>query len=326
MASGEAKKLEDVVREEANLPVYARFTSVAPSHAGRSVNVDRIIVGDRLRPTDAAAVEAKRVSMRESGQISPIMVRPAEGQPGWFVLVVGAHRLNAAKLEGWAEIKADVRDLSDAQARLIEIDENLISKGLTAYERAIFVNARLQTWAEIHPDRVDKGNSVNLTELAPKRGRPANSDKMSQFLGDTPATMGFSTETAADLGFSETLVKRALAVARGLSPAAHAKISGSALGKNEGLLRQIAGVADKAEQLRVVEALSDGRATKFTDALVIAAGGTPSAAVPTPVDETVKAFRTLWGKATPSARAAILHDLAGKSLPGGWKITAVADV
>ncbi len=41
----------------------------------------------------------------------------------------------------------------------------------------------------------------------------------------------------------------------------------------------------------------------------------------TPVDETVKAFRALWGKASPSARAAILNDLAGRKLPAGYSLT-----
>lgn len=35
----------------------------------------------------------------------------------------------------------------------------------------------------------------------------------------------------------------------------------------------------------------------------------------------VEAFRKLWGDASPSARKAILHELAGKKLPDGWTVT-----
>lgn len=331
MASGEAKKIKSGATQEAPLPAYARVASVAPAHQGRSVRVDRIIVRNRLRPTTPGKVEAKRVSMRESGQISPIIVRPStvEGEAGLFILVAGAHRLEAAILEGWTEILADVRVLTDDQAELVEIDENLISAGLTPYERALFVSARLRVWAKLHPERIAEGKLDHVdpinAPLAIKRGRPAKADRMAEFLGDTPATMGFSAETASDLGISAVTVKRALAVARGLSPAVHAKVSGSKLGKNEGLLRQIAGVADPAEQLRIVEALTDGRATKFADAQVYATGKTPTKAPERPVDEAVKAFKKVWKAAPKTHRDAMLHWLSGEALPTGWNLVKGGD-
>lgn len=325
MAVGETKKAKSDGHVKTSLPAYSRVTSVAPTHQGRSVGVDRIIVRDRLRPTTPAKVEAKRVSMRESGQISPIVVRPStvEGEAGQFILVAGAHRLEAAALEGWADILADVRDLTDDQAELVEIDENLISAGLTPYERALFVSARLRVWAKLNPDRVETGNVENISTLTPtvKRGRPAKTDKFSELLGGTPPAMGFRTETAIDLGLSEKTVRNALAVARGLSPAVHAKVSGSPLGRNEGLLRQIAGVADHAEQLRIVEALTDGRATKFADAQVFATGKAPVKAPETPVDEALKSFRKVWKAAPKTHRDAMLHWLSGEALPTGWILT-----
>lgn len=264
--------------------------------------------------------------MAENGQITPVMVRPVrmDGDDVWFELVVGGHRFDAALLNGWTHIDAMIQELSDAQALMMEIDENLVRRDLTPYERALFINARLSAWAELHPERITDANSANLAQLpagAVKRGRPANVDKMSTLLGNTPVTMGFGEETSADLGISRRTVFNALAVARGLSPAVHAKVSGSPLGKNEGLLRQIAGVGDHTEQLRIVEALTDGRATKFVDAQVYAAGKTPAAPVERPVDETVKGFQKVWKGAPQSHRDAMLHWLSGQSLPKGWVLT-----
>lgn len=326
MASGETKKSRSAATEADAGLTFTRAASVEPTSNGRPLPVDRIIKGDRLRPADPAGVEAKRVSMRESGQIAPILVRPAPDQPGWYILVVGLHRLEAAIAEGWAEIRADIRQLTEDQARLIEVDENLIGPSLTPLERAVFIDVRLQVWARLHPERIgsEKLGQVDPISGTPvlRRGRPANSEKFAEFLGTTPPTMGFNAETAEDLGLSEKTVKRALAIARGLSPDTRAKVSGTKLAKNEGLLRQLAAVPDKGEQLRAAEALIGEKAKSFTDALLLAAGKTPAPpAPPRPADEAVAAFMAVWKKAPPTHQDAILHALSGQRLPKGWTVT-----
>ncbi len=294
-------------------------TALALPPARRRLLLDHIVVRDRLRPRDPTAVANLAVSMAENGQITPVTVRPIQmdGDDLRFELVVGGHRYDAALLNGWTLIDATIQELSDAQALMMEIDENLVRRDLTPYERALFINARLSAWAELNPGRVER--SVGAV-TAPKRGRPGNSEKFAELLGDTPATMGFGAETADDLGISERTVRNALAVARGLSPAVKARVSGSPLGKNEGLLRQIAGVADPAEQLRIVEALTDGRATKFADAQIYAAGKTPTKAPEAPVDVFLKVVQKLWKAAPKTHRDAFLHWLSGLALPG-WTLT-----
>lgn len=98
MASGETKNPQIDADQELSAAAFARVASVEPTANGRSIRLDRIIVRNRLRPVRAAAVEAKRVSMRETGQISPIKVRPDAERIGWYVLVLGAHRVAAATL------------------------------------------------------------------------------------------------------------------------------------------------------------------------------------------------------------------------------------
>ena len=323
MSSGEAKKSRSAATSVDDALSFARVASVEPKPTGRMIPVARIIVRNRLRPVDPSVVEAKRVSMRESGQIAPLLVRPEEGRAGWYVLVVGAHRLEAARLEGWSDIEADIRHLTDDQAELVEIDENLIGPALTPLDRAIFIDARLKVWARLHPDRVSASEDG---ALRPKRGRPANSTKFGEFLGDTPPTMGFSAETASDLGLSEMTIKNALLIARGISSDVRARVYGTKIAKNEGVLRQLAGVANKAEQLRVAEALVGEKAKSFPDALVIAQGREPSPPPPPrPVDETLKALEGLWNKAPATHRAAMLHWLSGKPMPGKWAVVERAD-
>lgn len=320
MTSGEAKKARLYADAKTSAGANSRLGGEVLPPARRSIRRDRIIRGARLRPVDPEGAAAIAVSMLEQGQITPILVRPVrmDGDDVWYGLVAGAHRDDAAEINGWTHIDATIRELTDAQALMIEIDENLIRRGLTAYERALFIDARLTAWAELNPTRVVAGDDGAQTA---KRGRPANTDKMSEFLGTTPATMGFSAETAMDLGINEKTVRRALTVARGLSTAVHGKISGTQLGRNEGLLRQIAGVSNQAEQLRIVEALTDGRATKFADAQVYAAGKVPVKAPETPVDEALKAFQKVWKAAPASHRGAMLNWLSGQSLPTGWSVS-----
>ncbi|PHY20780.1 ParB N-terminal domain-containing protein [Caulobacter sp. BP25] len=323
MTSGEAKKSRSPATVRDGEPAATRQASEALPPARRRIRLDRIIVANRLRPVVPAAVDGMAVSMGEGGMHQPILVRPLQmdGDDMVFGLVTGAHRHAAATKLGWIDVECTIRNLTDDQARMVEIDENLVRRGLTALERAVFVSERLDVWAKLHPERVAEDGA------APKRGRPANSDKLSQFLGDVPPSMGFSAETAADLGVDKRTVERALVIARGLSAETHVRVAGTKIAKNEGLLRQLAAVPDKAEQLRAAEALVTEKAKSFPDALVIASGREPAPpAPPRPVDETVAAFMAIWKKAPPTHRAAILHALQGEKLPGAWAVMERANV
>ncbi|MDZ4376172.1 MAG: hypothetical protein U1C74_32725, partial [Phenylobacterium sp.] len=84
-------------------------------------------------------------------------------------------------------------------------------------------------------------------------------------------------------------------------------------------LRQLAAQPPE-RRAQVIEAITSGKAADVSAAVTIAMGGQPVTPVQTPVDQSVKAFRKVWADATPSARAAILADLAGRSLPKGWTV------
>lgn len=273
-----------------------------------------IVVRNRLRQLNAAKVENLRVSMRENGFFGSITLRSIEGEEGSMVteLVAGAHRIAAWKAEAHKTIPSTIRILTDDEASQIEIDENLLAPDLNPLERAEMLLARHAIWARRNPDRI----IVQDGEAKPKRGRPSNSDKMSQF----PETMGFAVETAGDLGITRRTVERAWSTVNGLPAELRAQLHGTPVAKNEGALRQLAAIGDKAEQAKVAAVLIRGETKSVPDARAIAAGNAPSSPVQTPVDETLKAFRKLWGTASASGRAAILNDLAGRSLPKGWSV------
>ena len=88
-------------------------------------------------------VAALAESMARIGLIHPVTVTP-DG-----VLVAGLHRLEAARALGWEEIAIDVMD---ADARLVEIDENLVRVELTELERIGHLAERKQVYEALHPD------------------------------------------------------------------------------------------------------------------------------------------------------------------------------
>jgi ParB family transcriptional regulator, chromosome partitioning protein len=290
-----------------------------PTSAWIEVPVSSIETGPRLRNVDPATVENLKVSIQESGWFGSILVRPlpcGEGESR-FGLVAGAHRLAAMKALGRTRIAATIRVLSDDEAEQIEIDENLVRRGLTPLERAEMVAARFAVWGRRFPDRVQSVGEG----CRPKRGRPKKGENFSQF----PPAMGFASDTAADVGLTKRTIEHAWATVNGLPEALRLRLRGTWIAKNEGVLRQLAGVADREEQAKVAEILLAGQTKSVADAIAIANGSTPARAAPTPVDETLKAFRRLWGSASPSAKAAILHELAGKKLPAGYSVTETVD-
>lgn len=285
-------------------------TSLPP--ARYRLRADQVIVGERLRPLNPEKVKALMVSREETGELPPILCRllgiDDEGAP-IVRLVAGLHRLRACEALG-VPVDCMVREMTDAEAQLVEIDENLLGPDLNPLDRAVFVEARLRAWGQRFPDRV-------APDQQPKRGRPMNSDKMSEF----PIAMGFAEETASEIGLSDKTVRRALQVARGLTPETRAALANTWIARSEGVLRQLTAVSDPVEQAAVVRELVSGRTKSVSEAIAYAAGREPVEPAETPVDETLKALEKVWRAAPRTHREAMLNWLAGQALPKGWTIT-----
>jgi ParB family chromosome partitioning protein len=72
-------------------------------------------------------------SLRAHGLLQPVVVRRRGAA---YELIAGHRRLEAAKLLGWTEIAAMVRDESDDQAYILTLVENLQREDLTPKEEA----------------------------------------------------------------------------------------------------------------------------------------------------------------------------------------------
>ena len=85
---------------------------------------------------DDDALEELADSIKASGVIQPIVVRPSEEDGARYVLILGERRLHASKKAGKTHIPALVRRVSQQQAAEMTIVENLQREDLSPLEQA----------------------------------------------------------------------------------------------------------------------------------------------------------------------------------------------
>lgn len=100
-------------------------------------DIDSSFVKDRLDDFTGEDFEALVASIRENGQIVPVLVRPHPEKGGRYQLAFG-HRRVAALRELGQTVKAFVRDLTDDDLVIAQGNENLERKDLSFIEKALF--------------------------------------------------------------------------------------------------------------------------------------------------------------------------------------------
>lgn len=123
---------------------------------------------------DDAALSRLADSIRRSGMLQPILVRPAAG--GTYELVAGERRWRAATLAGLAEIPAIVRALSDEDAAEHALVENVQREDLNPMDRAWalrklserFGLTQAQLAERVGLERSSVANLIRLTDLEPE--------------------------------------------------------------------------------------------------------------------------------------------------------------
>jgi ParB family transcriptional regulator, chromosome partitioning protein len=116
----------------------------APLPAGAAVPGLRQIPLDLLDPNpfqprmafDQEALEELAASIRLRGVLQPILARAHPSKPDRFYIVAGERRWRAAGLAGLHEVPAIVRDMTDAEAGIAALIENLQREDLNPIEEA----------------------------------------------------------------------------------------------------------------------------------------------------------------------------------------------
>lgn len=254
--------------------------------------LDEIAVEGRLREVRDTFVESLMLMAEDTGITTPIHVRKVQGR---YVLIDGAHRLEAARRMGLEDIAALSIECRADEARAMEASNNLGAARMTPLQTAVFVASWKRDYYTMHPERkpgVFKGNqhTGSLVEVT-----------MTSTTNPTPSTASL-TETIADaFGVSESTIKRALEVGERLTPEEAADLDRAPVRITMKDLRDLSKIGIAAERGEVIAQLSAGKA-KNVAAARKAANPSPPAPPKDPVDEAFVAMQKLWARAPMAAK------------------------
>lgn len=123
-----------------------------------NININEIVINSRKRKLNQDKVKELAESMKLIGQLEPIVLTRDN------VLLAGWHRVEAAKMLGWEEIKAELFDGNELECELAEIDENLMRNDLTILEQGEHL-ARRQELIGRNVGRYAKSNGSTVDPL-----------------------------------------------------------------------------------------------------------------------------------------------------------------
>jgi ParB family chromosome partitioning protein len=171
--------------EHTDVPMVPAPEAPATLGTARRMAISAITV-PRSWQTSTVNVDGLVESMRDLGQLQPIIVT-AGGE-----LIAGYHRLVAAQRLGWAEIDVVVFELEDTKRRLATLDENLMRRKLPALEHSEALHERKRLYESLHPET--KQHRAGGVGKAAKSAT-ALSAVAQTFVADTSARMNVSRRT-----------------------------------------------------------------------------------------------------------------------------------
>lgn len=255
----------------------------------QSIPIADIDASDRLRGIDEAYAQLLAENIRQTGRLrQPVEVRTIKN--GRFRLIAGGHRLRAQTINGETVIDAFVFEATADQARLAEIDENLVRHDLNPLDRAVFLAERKALYEKLHPE----------TKHGAQGGRGGQRNEND--------TMSFSKDTAERCGLDERTIQRAVMIASRLAPEIRTRIAGTWIARKQSELLALAAV-EPSKRLAVIERLLAEDATVST--VKAAERLVSGAAEPVSDDQEKKvaALRKAWDRAAKSGRRAWLLEM-----------------
>lgn len=249
----------------------------------QTIPVDKIDTSFRLRAVDDGYAAALAENIQQVGRLrQPIEVR--KDKKG-YRLIAGGHRLAAViKLE-WAEVEAFVYDATEDEARLAEIDENLVRHELNPLDRATFLAERQAIYERLHPE-----TRRGVAGAEAKHGR-ANE------------VVSFASETAERIGITKRTIQMAVSIATKLAPDVKAALVGTPLAMVQKELLALAKLPP-AEQRAVLPLLlgDEPKAKTVQQAHAQFTGRAQAASAP----DGFQKLQTAWRHATMAERQAFL--------------------
>ncbi|SIR41426.1 chromosome partitioning protein, ParB family [Rhizobium sp. RU35A] len=189
----------------------------------KQLSLSQILIGSRQRPIDRDYAAVIGASMKEHGQLQPIVVRATPAAQCPYTLVIGGHRCTGAEIHGIEMLDAIVVKANSADAQMLELAENLHRRDLSVLDRAYFVQAYRDLW-ESKYGKINQGGDQSA-KLA---------------LCSTEGVTGFSEAVANKLGLSRRAAFRLNKISGSLHPDLRAVLQTSPAADNQSQLLALA--------------------------------------------------------------------------------------
>jgi ParB family transcriptional regulator, chromosome partitioning protein len=262
------------------------------------------VLGTRLRPVSEAAVDALIALIEEYGFTSPILVRKQRKD---FVLLDGAHRLEAITRLGRKTIPVTACTCTDVDAALMEAGQNLPG-GMGALDDAVFLAAWKRAYLKKHPEtaRGVAGAAARWEDIQPNNS-------------------SFAKMVAARRGVTERNIQKIVTSAEQLDPHEITTLKSAPKIAISDLI-VIGKIADPNERTQVVLKLAGGNAKNAATARKQwRAEQGEAAPLEDPVEAAFQALSKAWARAGMAARKRFLLERASEVLDAQNTGVALAD-
>ncbi len=139
-------------------------------------------------------------SIKATGLIQPLIVRPVAGFPHQFEVVAGERRFRAAQLAGLADVPAVIREFNDREALAVSLIENIQREELSPADEARALKRLIDEFALTHEEvahaigrsRASVTNLLRLLDLPAEVTTMIESRALS--MGHARALLGLADE------------------------------------------------------------------------------------------------------------------------------------
>lgn len=245
----------------------------------------------RMRNVTQAGCEPLLASIEELGVMKdPIQVRRIKGEPVRYELMAGGHRLAVAKMLGWEMIPVSVWECSDTWAQLVEVDDNLARRDLSALDTAVFLKLRKEVYEAAHP------------EVA------SDAFKGNRYTGPlAPAAPSFTRMTAEKFGVTPRTIQRMLQAGAKLTDGEVQKLQAAAMPISGADLIALGKIDDLKKRAAVVDSFKDENHATLGDAIRAESSAETKEKL-NPDEASLKALQKAFGAASKKARRNFVED------------------
>lgn len=201
-------------------------------------------------------------SIVREGIMQPLLVRPITGGEDKYEIIAGERRFRAAKIAGLSEVPVLIRDVSDEQAAIMALIENMQREDLNPLEEAKGIKRLIDEFDFTHEQAAESigrsrsytSNLLRLINLA---------EPVQDMLLDGQLDMGHARALLA-LNAAEQILLATQVVAKKLSVRETERLVKSFLNKEDEIKKSVATKEKNRDVVRMEEALSDFLGTKVS--------------------------------------------------------------